>query len=91
MLAVKANQPTLRAEIEDLFEATSADEPESFSNVDKGHGRIEQRTTTIAREVDWLDGERHFPGELRLPDVAAIIRVRSRTELKNRCRFETRY
>ncbi len=85
MLAVKANQPTLRAESEDLFEATPADELESFSDVDKGHGRIEQRTTTIAREVDWLYGERRFPDELRLPDVAAIVRVRSRAELKDRC------
>jgi len=32
MLAVKANQPTLRAESEDLFEATPADELESFSD-----------------------------------------------------------
>ena len=91
MLAVKANQPTLRAEIEDLFEATPADELESFSDVDKVHGRIEQRTTTIAREVDWLDGERRFPGELRLPDIVAIVRVRSRAELKDRCRRETRH
>ena len=86
MLAVKANQPTLRAESEDLFEATPADELESFSDVDKGHGRIEQRTTTIAREVDWLYGERRFPGKLRLPDGAAIVRVRSRAELKDRCK-----
>ncbi len=91
LLAVKANQPTLRAEIEDLFEATPAGELESFTDTDKGHGRIEQRTTTIAREVDWLDGERRFPGELRLPDVAAIVRVRSKVELKDRCRFDTRY
>ena len=28
---------------------------------------------------------------MRLPDVAAIVRVRSRAELKDRCRFDTRY
>jgi predicted transposase YbfD/YdcC len=91
LLAVKANQPTLRSEIETFF----ADEPpaslESTADVDKGHGRIEHRTVTVAREVDWLDGERRFPGELRLPHVATIVRVASRTELKDRCRFETRY
>jgi predicted transposase YbfD/YdcC len=91
LLAVKANQPTLRSEIETFF----ADEPpaslESTADVDKGHGRIEHRTVTVAREVDWLDGERRFPGELRLPDVATIVRVASRAELKDRCRFETRY
>jgi predicted transposase YbfD/YdcC len=57
----------------------------------QGHGRIEQRTVTVAREVDWLTGERRFPGETRLPDINTLIRVATRTELKDRSRFETRY
>ena len=28
---------------------------------------------------------------MRLPDAACLVRVRSRTELKDRCRFDTRY
>lgn len=92
LLAVKANQPTLRKEIEACFaEAPEASLERTDTDVDKGHGRIEQRTVTLPREVDWLSGERRFPGELRLPDVAAIIRVESKAELKDRCRFETRY
>ena len=91
LLAVKANQPTLRREIEAFFKDAPAADLDRFAEVDKGHGRIEQRTVTVAREVDWLCGQRRFPGELRLPDVATIIRVEGRTELKDRCRFETRY
>jgi predicted transposase YbfD/YdcC len=91
LLAVKANQPTLRAEIESFFAAAPADFLESVTDVDKGHGRIEQRTVTVSREVDWLAGDRRFPGELRLPDVATIVRVTSRAELEDRGRFETRY
>lgn len=91
LLAVKANQPTLRSEIETFFADAPAASLESSTDVSKGHGRIEQRTVTVAREVDWLEGERRFPGEVRLPDVATIIRVASRAELKDRCRFETRY
>ena len=49
------------------------------------------REITVARDVDWLNGERRFPGELRLPDAAAVIRVESKVELRDRCRFETRY
>ena len=45
----------------------------------------------MAREVDWLSGGRRFPGELRLSGVAAIVKVESKAELKDRCRFETRY
>jgi predicted transposase YbfD/YdcC len=91
LLAVKGNQPTLRGEIEDAFATLPADTLDSVVDVDKGHGRIEERTVTVSREVDWLTGERHFPGEFRLPNAATIIRVRSRTELKDRCRCETRY
>jgi len=91
LLAVKANQPTLRSEIETFFADAPPASLESTADVDKGHGRIEQRTVTVAREVDWLNGDRRFPGELRLPGVATIVRVASRAELKDRCRFETRY
>jgi len=89
LLAVKANQPSLRAETELAFVATA--DVDSFVDHDKGHGRIEQRVVSVIREVDWLDGGRRFPGEFRLPSAAAIIRVQSRAELADRSRFETRY
>lgn len=91
LLAVKANQPTLRAEIERYFADAPAGSLDSFTDLDKAHGRIEERTVTVSRETDWLSGNRRFPGELRLPDATTIVRVRSRTQLKDRCRFDTRY
>jgi predicted transposase YbfD/YdcC len=91
LLAVKGNQPTLRAEIETFFQDAPPDTLDRFTDLDKGHGRVEERTVTVAKEVDWLSGERHFPGELRLPAVATIIKVASRTELRDRGRFDTRY
>lgn len=91
LLAVKSNQPTLRTEIEDYFASAPAEVLDTATDWDKGHGRIEERTVTISREADWLDGDRRFPGELRLPGVTTIIKVRSRTELKDRCRTDTRY
>ena len=57
----------------------------------QGRNRYHRGAVRVTREVDWLKGERSFPGELRLPGVATIIEVNSRTELKDRCRFETRY
>lgn len=91
LLAVNGNQPTLRGEIQAFFQDAPKAGLDSFSDVDKGHGRIEQRDVTLAREVDWLSGDRRFPGELRLPDVAAIVRVERKVQLKDRCRYETRY
>jgi predicted transposase YbfD/YdcC len=91
LLAVKANQPSLRRDIEAFFNDAPQAGLDRAGDTDKGHGRIEQRSITVAREVEWLSGDRRFPGELRLPDVAAIIKVESKAELKDRCRFETRY
>jgi len=88
-LAVKANQPTPRAEIESAFAATTR--IDSFIDPDKGHGRIEQRGVSVLTEVDWPNGERRFPGEPRPPNAATIIRVKSQAELSDRGRFETRY
>jgi predicted transposase YbfD/YdcC len=89
LLAVKANQPSLREEIESAFAVATA--AEAFVDHDKGHGRIEQRTVSVLQDIDWLKGERRFPGEFRLPGAATLIRVQSRTELADRCRYETRY
>ncbi|HUI94385.1 MAG TPA: ISAs1 family transposase [Xanthobacteraceae bacterium] len=91
LLAVKGNQPTLQAEIESFFAEAPNALVESTTDLDKGHGRVEQRTVSVSREVDWLAGDRRFPGELRLPDVATIVRVVSRAELKDHGRFDTRY
>lgn len=91
LLAVKANQPTLRAEIERYFDDAPANSLESFTDLDKAHGRIEERAVTVSRETAWLAGHRRFPGEVRLPDATTIIRVRSRTGLKDKSRFESRY
>jgi predicted transposase YbfD/YdcC len=91
LLAVKANQPSLRTEIDSFFAAAAPTDLDRSVEIDKGHGRIEQRTVTVAREVDWLNGDRRFPGEVRLPAVASIIKVAARAELADRCRLETRY
>ena len=91
LLAVKANQPGLRAEIEACFDAAPAGSIDTHTEHDKGHGRIEQRDIDVIREVDWLSGDRRFPGELRLPGVASIIRVRTRVQRGQALHVETRY
>jgi predicted transposase YbfD/YdcC len=90
LLAVKANQPTLRAEVEAAF-AEAGDRIETHADLDKGHGRIEERRAAVLREVDWLDGTRRFPGELRLPGAACLIQAETRVETKGASRTETRY
>jgi len=91
LLAVKGNQPTLQADIEAAFEAADKSQVEVDVDLDKGHGRIETRTVSVLRQVDWLDGDRRFPGEVRFVDARAIVRVEAQTELKDRSRFDVRY
>jgi predicted transposase YbfD/YdcC len=88
---VKANQPTLRQEVELYFHDAPDGSLQTVVDLDKGHGRIEERHVAVSSETDWLTGARRFPGDLRLPGARTLIRVRSRTELKDRCRFDTRY
>jgi predicted transposase YbfD/YdcC len=89
LLAVKANQPTLRAEVEAAFAAAHG--LETQVDLDKGHGRIEERRMSVLREIDWLQGDRRFPGELRLPAPACLLRAETRVESAGRLRSETRY
>lgn len=91
LLAVKANQPTLRMETKNAFDVAEPTAVDCFVDHDKGHGRIEQRSVSVIGEVDWLCGDRRFPGELRLPGASCVVRVDSRAELADRCRLETRY
>ena len=91
LLAVKANQPTLRAEVEAAFAEAPAGMLDSHADLDKGHGRIEERRTTVVHETGWLYGDRRFPGELRLPKAACLVRAQTRVESRGASRTETRY
>jgi len=78
-----------RAEVEAAF--AEAPVLEARVDLDKGHGRIEERRIVVLRDVDWLESERHFPGELRLPRAACLIRAETRGESRGATRTETRY
>jgi len=72
LLAVKANQPGLMGENERFFEYPRTRRAH-FQAADKGHGRVEERHLAVSTQVDWLMGERRFPGEYRLPQIAAVV------------------
>lgn len=51
LLAVKANQPTLRGEIHAFFATAPQDTLERDRDLDKAHRRIEERSVTVARQT----------------------------------------
>ena len=95
LLAVKANQPSLRAEVEAAFaeaEARTGDlTGDHLETHTEGHGRIEERRMAVLHDTDWLDGQRRFPGELRLPGAACLLKAETRVERAGVTRTETRY
>lgn len=91
LLAVKANQPTLHGEVERFFADAPPEALDRHLDLDKGHGRIEDRRVFVSTDTGWMTGERRFPGEHRFPKLAAIAKIETRTELNDRCRCETRF
>ena len=81
--------PRSGAEVEAAFAEAAV--LETSIDLDKGHGRIEERRIAVLREVDWLAGGRRFPGELRLPGAACLVRAETRVESRGATRTETRY
>ena len=91
VLAVKANQPSLHREIQAFFADAPPGAVADFVDLDKDHGRIEERRYVVSKEVDWLHGPRRFPGELRFPKLTAIAMVDAKVELRDRCHRQRRY
>jgi predicted transposase YbfD/YdcC len=90
LLALKGNQPTLEADVEDYFRTAPAAELATKTTVEKGHGRIETRTYTASKAVDWIVSERSYPGQPRFTNIKTIIKVSTRTEHADRSTFDTR-
>jgi len=91
LLAVKTNQPSLHAEIERFFADVPANTSDSHRELDKGHGRIEERACRVSRQVEWMSGNRRFPGEYRFPQLAAIGMIKAKVDSKTKAWTETRY
>jgi predicted transposase YbfD/YdcC len=90
LLALKGNQPTLEADVEDYFATAPAGELAAKTTVEKGHGRIETRTYTASKAVDWIVSERSYPGQPRFTNIRTIVKVSTRTEHADRSTFDTR-
>jgi predicted transposase YbfD/YdcC len=91
LLALKGNQPTLEADVEDYFRTAPAEELVSKTTVEKGHGRIETRTYAASSEVDWIASERSYPGQPGFYTIKTIVKIHARVEYADRCSFDTRY
>jgi predicted transposase YbfD/YdcC len=88
LLAVKDNQPTLRAAVEAVFErACEADfagvRSDGHAAVEAGHGRQEERYATVIADPEGLPGD--------WPDVAAVVQVNREREVGGENASTTHY
>ena len=91
ILALKRNQPTLHDEVATYFADPATTGLLSVEAVDKDHGRIETRTTTVSHDVGWMTGDRRHPGEHRFAGLASLIRTTTQVERNDKITRETRY
>ena len=89
LLAVKANQPSLLGEIERFFE-DGREVLDTSLDVDKGHGRIEERRCRVCTNVAWMNGDRRFPGEYRFPKLALVAMIETTTQTRTGPRSDRR-
>jgi len=93
LLALKSNQPTFHAEVSKYFDDAPSSEVKTVRTVDKDHGRIETRTTTVSTNVSWLlaNDERRYPGYPRFPTLKTIVKTTTTTERRGKTTHQTRY
>ena len=91
LLALKRNQPTLHGEVAAYFDDPATRGLTAHVDVDKDHGRIETRTTTVSHDAGWLTGDRRHPGEHRFAGLTSLVRAVTTVERGGKISSETRY
>jgi predicted transposase YbfD/YdcC len=85
VLALKANQPTLLADVRLLLDDPEAPADEVAETVDGDHGRIEVRRAEIVHDVAWLAEAHGWPG------LKAVGKLTASREIARKATTTTRY
>jgi len=89
VLALKKNQPNLYREVEYFFKVAEQSDyftTDTFETVEKGHGRIEQRTCTCLDVAGQLD---HIAQGWK--DLVTVAKIHATREIKGKVQEQTRY
>lgn len=90
ILALKKNQGNMYEEVETFFTLEKKDnfkdvQVDIFNTLEKGHGRIEKRTCTVADVGNYISKKRDWAG------LKSIVCIESEREIKGKKTKETRY
>ena len=84
VLSLKGNQGSLQEDVKLFLDNSTT--LETFTHCDAGHGRIEQRTISLAQDVAWLK-----PRHEKWNTIQTLIKIESTREIKDKKTTETRY
>jgi predicted transposase YbfD/YdcC len=73
VIGLKGNQKSLNEDARDYFKLGENFDFSSFTNYDKGHGRIEKRTCRVTDKLAWLNAEHHWPGLKTIVEITSEI------------------
>jgi len=89
VLALKGNQGTLHDEVSEFFDDVLSRgfdaELERHHSVEKGHGRIEERTVWLSRDVGWLRDTEQWKG------LTGLVAVQSKRTIDGETTTERRH
>ena len=85
VIGLKGNQKTLQEDVSAYFNDLSRFKGMEWQEVDKGHGRIEERHCFALDDIDWLQEQHHWPG------LTSIAMVLSKRIIKGKESDEKRY
>jgi predicted transposase YbfD/YdcC len=83
VLGLKGNQKTLFEDVVDYFKTTLSGA--TWSELDKGHGRFEERICHVIDDIHWLQEQHQWPG------LRSVARVISKRTIKDKESIEERY
>ena len=89
IVGIKGNQGNLEAEVRNFFEQAHSAAYEDVavtrtSRVEKGHGRIEERTVCVTNDLAWLPQKEQW-------HLQSLIEVRSERDISGRTERSIRY
>ncbi len=89
IVGIKGNQGTLEAEVRNFFDQAHSVDYEGVSatrskTVEKGHGRIEERSICVTNDLDWLPQREKW-------HLQSLIEVRSRRTVTGKVEGSIRY
>lgn len=93
ILALKGNQETIHEEVKAVFNnrnepSKNIDHPETcmeeWSETEKGHGRLEERSVRICNDVDWLKREKKWKSVNSLIEITACRTIKGKRSMEKR-------